>query len=161
MAQEEIMTSINVPGSSSSAIQNLPGRRAIAGMLLFAAVITTAYWVIWFSNRDILASTHTIQYFTFENAFPTADGWIVISALLATVGLIRAHRWGIYWTIVAAGSGIYLGCMDVLFDLENGIYSLKGDPGAAIVEIIINILTFSLGIIGLVWGWKAFKSIAQ
>jgi hypothetical protein len=46
-------------------------------MLLFAAVITVAYWVIWFSNRDILASAHTIQYFTFEIAFPAADGWLV------------------------------------------------------------------------------------
>ena len=36
-------------------------------------------------------------------------------------------------------------------------YSLKGDPSAAIVEIIINILTFSLGIIGLVWAWRAFR----
>jgi len=155
------MSSIDVTSSSRDAMQNIPGRRVIAGMLLFAAVITTAYWVIWFSNRDILASAHTIQYFTFENAFPAADGWIVISALLATIGLLRAQRWGLYWTIVAAGSGIYLGCMDILFDLEYGIYSLKGDPSAAIVEIIINILTFSLGIIGLVWAWRAFRRIAR
>jgi hypothetical protein len=152
------MTSIDAAGSSTSGIQNVPGRRTIAILLLFAAVVTLAYWVVWFSNRDILASTHTIQYFTFENAFPAADGWIVISALLAAVGLLRARRWGIYWTIVAAGSGIYLGCMDVLFDLENGIYALGG---AAIVEIIINILTFLLGIIGLVWAWRAFRQIAH
>ncbi len=155
------MTSMDVTGSTSGTIQDIPGRRVIAGMLLFAAVITIAYWVIWFSNRDILASAHTIQYFTFENAFPAADGWVVISALLATTGLFRAQRWGIYWTIVAAGSGIYLGCMDVLFDLENGIYTFKGDPSAAIVEIIINILTFSLGIFGLVWAWRAFRRIAR
>ena len=152
------MTSIDVTDSSTSAVQNIAGRRIIAGMLLFAAVVTVAYWVIWFSNRDVLASAHTVQYFTFENAFPAADGWVVISALLASVGLLRARRWGIYWTIVAAGSGIYLGCMDVLFDLENGIYTLGG---AAIVEIVINILTFALGIIGLVWAWRAFRLVAR
>lgn len=152
------MNSIDVAGSSTSVIQNMAGRRIIAGMLLFAAVVTVAYWVIWFSNRDILASAHTIQYFTFENAFPAADGWVVLSALLATIGLLRARRWGIYWTIVAAGSGIYLGCMDVLFDLENNIYTLGG---AASVEIVINILTFALGVIGLLWAWRAFKHVVH
>ena len=152
------MTSVDVAGSSTGAVQNIAGRRIIGGMLLFAAVLTVAYWVIWFSNRDILASAHTVQYFTFENAFPAADGWVVVSALLAAVGLMRARRWGIYWTIVAAGSGIYLGCMDVLFDLENGIYRLGG---AAIIEIIINVLTFALGIVGLVWAWRAFRHVAR
>lgn len=152
------MSSIDVADSSRGAMQNIAGRRIIAGLLLFAAVVTVAYWVIWFSNRDILASAHTIQYFTFENAFPAADGWIVISALLAVVGLLRARRRGIYWTIVAAGSGIYLGFMDVLFDLENGIYTLGG---AAIVEIIINILTFALGVIGLIWAWRVFRYLVR
>jgi uncharacterized membrane protein (DUF2068 family) len=152
------MSSIDVAGSSTGTIQNIGGRRIIAGLLLFAAVFTVAYWVIWFTNRDILASTHTIQYFTFENAFPAADGWVVISALLASVGLLRARRWGIYWAIVAAGSGIYLGCMDVLFDLENGIYTLGG---AAIVEIVINVLTFGLGLIGLMWAWRAFRQVVR
>jgi len=92
--QEESMTSMDITGSTSGTIQNIPGRRVIAGMLLFAAVVTIAYWVIWFSNRDILASAHTIQYFTFENACPAADGWGVISSLLATIGLLRARRWG-------------------------------------------------------------------
>jgi hypothetical protein len=137
--------------------ETLPGRRIIAGMLLFAAIITVAYWVTWFSNRDLLASANTIQYYTFENAFPAADGWLVFSALIATIGLLRRRNWGVYWTIVAAGSGIYLGCMDVLFDLQNGIYIIKGNPSAAIVEIIINTLTFGLGIIGMVWAWNAFR----
>ncbi len=143
------------PGQTASLAQSLPGRRVIAGMLIFAAVITIAYWVIWFFiDRSILASANTIQYYTFENSFPAADGWLTLSALIGAVGLLRQKRWGVFWTIVAAGSGIYLGCMDVLFDLENGIYLMGG---AAIVEMIINILTFGLGTIGLVWGWRAFR----
>jgi len=143
------------PGQTASPAQSLPGRRVIAGMLIFAAVITIAYWVIWFFiDRSILASTNTIQYYTFENSFPAADGWLTLSALIGAVGLLRQKRWGIFWTIVAAGSGIYLGCMDVLFDLENGIYLMGG---AAVVEMVINVLTFGLGAIGLAWTWHVFR----
>jgi len=140
-----------------TATQIFPGRRIIAGMLIFAAIIIVAYWVIWFINRDILASAHTFQYYTFENAFPAADAWLALSALIAATGLIRKQRWGLFWTIIATGSGFYLGCMDVLFDMENGIYAFKGDPSTTIVEIIINILTFGLAITGLVWAWRVFK----
>src|SRR6266851_3789662 len=146
------------PGQTASPTQSLPGRRVIAGMLIFAAVITIAYWVIWFFiDRSILASTNTISYYTFENAFPAADGWLTLSALIGAIGLLLQRRWGVFWTIVAAGSGIYLGCMDVLFDVQNGIYLLGS---AAIVEIIINVLTFGLGLIGLVWAWRVFKATA-
>lgn len=145
--------------TEATKVELYPGRRAIAGMLIFAAVLTTAYWLTWFTNRSILASANTIQYYTFENAFPAADAWLAISALIAAVGLLRGQSWGIFWTIVASGSGIYLGCMDVLFDLENGIYSFKGDPSSAIIELIINVLTFGLGTIGLLWAWNRFKKM--
>jgi hypothetical protein len=51
--------------------------------------------------------------------------------------------------------------MDVLFDLQNGIYALRGDRSAAIVEIIINILTFGLGVTGMVWAWNAFRRMTS
>ena len=57
---------------------------------------------------------------------------------------------------MAGGAGIYLGCMDVLFDLENGIYAIRpsADASGPIVEIAINILTFTLGISITAWAWR-------
>ncbi len=46
--------------------------------------------------------------------------------------------------------------MDVLFDLENGIYLVPkgGDPTAVIIEIVINVLTFALSLIAITYFWR-------
>lgn len=133
------------------------GARALGWAMFAAAAITVAYWAIWFfGGRELLASAHTSEYYTFENAFPAADGWLSLAALLAGVQLVRGRGSAIYWLFLTAGAGLYLGFMDVLFDLENGIYLVPkgGDPSAVAIEIAINALTFALGGVGLWWAWR-------
>src|SRR6185437_10060274 len=101
------------------------GLRLIIGIMVFAALITVAYWAIWFGiDRSILASSQATSYFTFENAFPAADAWLALTLIVGALGLARRRPWGLLSTILAGGAGVYLGCMDVLFDLENGIYQI-------------------------------------
>jgi hypothetical protein len=65
------------------------GRGIIAGVMIFAALLILAFWVIWFLvDRNLLASLHTDYYYRFENAFPAADAWLGILLLLATAGLL-------------------------------------------------------------------------
>jgi hypothetical protein len=133
------------------------GVRALGVVALGAALLTVSYWVIWYAGgRDLLASAHTPEYFAFENAFPAADGWLAFCAFVAGVQLLRRQPSAIYWLFLTAGCGMYLGLMDVLFDLENGIYLVPkgGDPVAVGIEIAINALTFSLSAIALWWAWR-------
>jgi hypothetical protein len=62
-------------------------RRTVVVMLLVALVLDVAYWSIWFTQRDWLASEHTQAYYDFENAFPFADLWLGVACLLALVTL--------------------------------------------------------------------------
>ncbi len=72
------------------------GRGIIAGVMIFAALLILAYWVIWFLvDRDLLASLHTDFYYRFENAFPLADVWLGLLLILATVGLLLRRPWGL------------------------------------------------------------------
>lgn len=97
------------------------GRVAIASVMFFAAAITLAYWLIWFGiDRDILASRHADYYYHFENAFPAADAWLGIMLVIGAIGILRLRPWGLLATLLAGGAGIYLGCMDVLFDMKYG-----------------------------------------
>ncbi len=133
------------------------GRIAIACVMFFAAAIIVAYWLIWFGvDRDILASSHADYYYRFENAFPAADAWLGITLLVGALGILRLRPWGLLATLLAGGAGIYLGCMDVLFDLENGIYQPPrgGDPSAVVIEATINVLTFGLGVVVISWVWR-------
>lgn len=138
------------------------GRGLVVGAMLFAVALIVAYWAIWYLiDRDLLASSHAPAYYTFENAFPAADAWLAIALLLAVAGLLRRRSWALLWTLLAGGAGIYLGCMDVLFDLENGIYRLQpgADASGPIVEATINVLTFALGVVIIAWAWRNRRAL--
>lgn len=148
---------VDSPSGVAIAAPSARGRATIIGMMLFAALLTIAYWVVWFLvDRNLLASSQAAAYFTFENAFPAADGWLALTLLLAALGLARGRAWGLLAGLLAGGAGVYLGCMDVLFDIENGIYLVPkgGDPSAVAIEVTINILTFALSVVGITYFWR-------
>ena len=76
-------------------------RRWIEAMLAAAIVIDVAYWSIWFTHRDRLASEHTQAYYDFENAFPLADLWLGLVCVLALVALSRDGRSATFWLTCA------------------------------------------------------------
>lgn len=125
-------------------------RRTIEVMLGAAIAIDLAYWSIWFTHRDWLASEHTQAYYDFENAFPLADLWLGMACTLALVALRRRRPTALLWLISAGAAGLYLGCMDLLYDLEHGIFT-KGVGGG--VEATIVVLTWAFSIVVLRWSW--------
>ena len=136
------------------------GGRFIIGVLLFGVITTTAYWVVWFGiDRDILASAHTGAYYAFENAFPLADAWMVAAGIAGILALLRRRASALLWTSAAGAISIYLGLLDVLFDLENGIYRAPESSGV-IIEIAINVLTLTMGLVVLVWAWRKRRELS-
>jgi len=135
------------------------GGRFILGVLIFGALATLAYWLVWFGvDREILASAHSESYYAFENAFPLADLWMVAAGVAAIIALMRRRASALLWCIAAGSISIYLGLLDVLFDLENGIYR-SPDTGGVIVEIAINVLTLALGLVVLIWSWRSRRAL--
>lgn len=142
---------------ASATVERPRGERAVIVAMVIAFALIVAYWTIWFGiDRNLLASSHAATYYTFENAFPAADAWLTLALLLGIVGIVRRRPSAVLWTLLAGGAGIYLGCMDVLFDLENGIYTLHagGDASAPIIEGAINVITFTFGITIVLWIWR-------
>src|SRR4051812_9596702 len=131
------------------------GSRAILAVLVFGVLATAAYWLVWFAiDREIFASAHSDSYYAFENSFPAADAWMVGWGVPAIVALVRRRASSLLWIIAAGATSIYLGLLDVLFDLENGIYR-SADTGGVCVEIAINVLTLAFGTVVMVWAWRA------
>jgi hypothetical protein len=133
------------------------GLGLILGGMILAILLICAYWFIWFGiDRNLLASSHAESYYIFENAFPLADGWLVLTLIVGVIGLWRRRAFGLLATLLAGGAGVYLGCMDVLFDIENRIYAITSaaDASGPIIEIVINVLTFALSIIIVAWVWR-------
>ncbi|MGO9977389.1 MAG: hypothetical protein ACLP01_32200 [Solirubrobacteraceae bacterium] len=126
-------------------------RRVVEAGLVVAAGLLVAFWVLWWSDRGLLASRTTPAYFSFENDFPLADGWLLGTIVAATVQLWRRRPSALLWLIAAAGAGLYLLGMDMLYDLEHQIYASNS---AGVIELLIDILTAGASIGALWWSWR-------
>jgi hypothetical protein len=125
-------------------------RRWIQVMLVIALIIDVAYWSIWFIRREWLASEHTQAYYDFENAFPLADLWLGIAIVMALLALRTGRPSALLWLICSGAAGLYLGSLDLLYDLEHGIFAM-GAGGA--IEAGIVVLTWIFSITLLRWSW--------
>ena len=71
-------------------------------------------------------------------------------ARLQRAVLVTFRRAALFWLLAGGGAGLYLFGMDVLYDLEHGIWG-KGADGAT--ELAINVLTLALSLFVLRWSW--------
>ena len=56
----------------------------------------------------------------------------------------------LFWLLAGGGAGLYLFGMDVLYDLQHGVW---GKGGKRVIELIINLLTLGLSLFVLRWAW--------
>lgn len=111
------------------------GLRVAIAYLVVAALGTTLYWVVFFTS-GVVQVTDDPGYLAFERAFPLADGWMAACALIAAIGLARGRPWGLLFGLLAGSSIVFLGCMDVLYNLNEGTYSVGN--AAMWAELAIN-----------------------
>ncbi len=134
---------------------SVASRRFFIGLLWFGALATMAYWVIWFFvDRSWLATADTPAYYTFENAFPLADGWMTVTGALGAVALAQRKPSALLWMLLAGSASVYLAGMDVLFDLQNGIYRAANGLGNVAVELFINVGCFVGGLAIIRFAWR-------
>ncbi|HET9627716.1 MAG TPA: hypothetical protein VFP84_40440, partial [Kofleriaceae bacterium] len=128
--------------------------RALIVALWIGFAVTCAYWLVWFFvDRELLASLHTPAYYAFENAFPLADAWLALGFAASARALQRRRPIAVFWLLVTGSASLYLASMDILFDLENGVYAAP-DRSAVITELVINAATVALGVWTLRQGWR-------
>jgi len=125
-------------------------RRLVIVMLVVAILLDAAYWSVWFTHRDWIASESTQAYYDFENAFPLADLWLGLACLLALVTLVRRHPSALLWLVATGAAGLYLGSMDLLYDLEHDIFTRGG--GGAFEAVIVGVTwAFSVTVLRFAW----------
>lgn len=127
-------------------------RRRVVVVLFVAVVLLVAYWVVWYADRSLVASNSRAAYYEFENAFPLADGWLAVCCAGAAHSLARRSPLALLWLLAAGGAGLYLFGMDVLYDLENGIWWDSGAGG--VIELVINVVTGTVSVALLRWTWR-------
>lgn len=126
-------------------------RRNVSVVLIAAAAIIVFYWTSWVVHRSLVASSTGRSYVVFEDAFPVADFLLVAFMLLAAWALITRRSSALLWLLLGAGGGLYLLGMDVLYDLQHGVW---GSGSNGLVELGINLLTLALSVFLGSWAWR-------
>jgi len=136
----------------------------VIGIGIFAVIAIAAYWITWFTAPQFIqarapgAPDYEI-YVNFEQAFPLADGYVAIAALIGAIGLWRMKSWGFLSMMLAAGGAFFLGLMDLLYDLEHSMFTPLNSE--SIIELIIVLLVLSLGPAMAALLWKQRKEFMQ
>ena len=136
----------------------------VIGIAIFAFVTVTAYWIIWFTAPQFIQSRTPDApdyaiYIAFEQAFPLADCYVAVAALIGIIGLWKIKSWGFLSMLLAVGGVIFLGLMDLLYDLEHKMFIPLNAEST--IELIIVILTLSLGPIMAALLWKHRKEFLK
>src|ERR1700683_42739 len=136
--------------TTATATLDAKERRTMAAVLLVAALLIVAYWTAWLVHRSLVASETGAAYTQFEDAFPLADGFLALCLVAASYCLLTLRRAALFWLLAGGGAGIYLFCMDVLYDLEHAVW---GKGGNGLMELVINAVTLGLSVFVLRWTW--------
>ena len=131
------------------------GLTVTAVLMLLTAVGTILFWATFFADLEAQRGGYLVSrcddWFAWEMSFPLADGWMAATAILGAVGLWRMRSAGLLFGLVSGGAMVFLGLMDVLFFLENGLYlPLIGEVA---VELFIHIWTVAFGLFAIAYIW--------
>ncbi|MFH1010685.1 MAG: hypothetical protein V1784_05560 [bacterium] len=113
----------------------LEGRSLWLLVLLELALVagTITYWTYFFlvgAPRSICGQLGD-GYLMYERAFPAADGLLCVALLTGAIGLLQRRSYGPILSLAAGGALIFLGVLDVSFNLMNGIYFISVCQGIA------------------------------
>ena len=119
--------------------------KVLAVNLFVVAAITCLYWIVWYLVPGGEAMLSVLPddpaHKRFEDSFLVADLWMSLACVVAGARLFSAPARATPWLYMAGSAGLYLAGMDILYDVQNGIYGLAADPAhrdAVITEAVIN-----------------------
>jgi hypothetical protein len=126
------------------------GRRRVISTLLAAAALLVLYWPVWLVDRTLLASDTRPAYYEFEAAFALADAWLAFCLVAAARALAGRRPAALLWLLAAGGAGGFLLAMDVLYNLQHGVWfaSQRG-----LVELLRNLATGAGTVALFTWTW--------
>lgn len=125
---------------------------AFSVLLIGTAIGLIYYWIDFYTKGGVQAVNED-WYIRFEKAFAAADLWTAVCALVGAIGLLAGQTYGTLFTLITASSLIFLGLMDVTFNIQNNLYRLIGTSGQMKFELFINLWTLGLGITLIVLFW--------
>jgi len=118
---------------------------ALSVLLIGTAISVIYYWVDFYTRGGVQVLKED-WYIRFQKAFPAADLWMSACAIAGAIGLLTEQPYGLLFTLLAASSLIFLGLMDITFNIQNNLYRLVTTSGEMKIELLGNVWFLGFGI---------------
>ena len=126
-------------------------------LLISTAIVCIYYWVDFYITGGVQVIKDE-WYTKFQNSFPSADLWMSACAILGAIGLLTGQTYGPLFALLAASSLIFLGLMDVTFNIQNKLYRLVATSGQMKFEVFLNSFALGFGIALIACLWSRLAS---
>lgn len=126
--------------------------RLLSAIYGVGTAANVAYWVGFAAGPA--RTDDSEEYLDFERSFPLADAYLAAMSGAASIACWRDDPRALPVGLMASSASIYLGCLDVLYNLRHGKYR---DLDAAMgVEAAINATSLGLGAFTAwaLWRWR-------
>ncbi len=142
--------------SPTSNVQRPTGFIVVAILLALTAIFTMVFWIVFFADTaaqaDSFLARQSACWYAWERSFPLADAWMAVAALIGAWGLVRMRPWGLLFCELAGSALVFLGLMDILFFVQNGLY-LPFNADVA-VEAFIHAWVTGFGVFVITYVWR-------
>jgi len=119
-----------------------------AWLMILTGLGIILFWIAFFTFH-LAPPDAPPCYLAFEHSFPLPDGLLAVGLITAGVLAMRGRKSARTLSLVCAGALMFLGLLDISFNLQNGIY------GLGVSELIsmaaINIWCVAFGAALAIW----------
>jgi len=110
------------------------------------------FWIVFYLTEYKKGKMSEVEY-KHEISFPFPDlGWIVPNLIVAAIGLLLEQNYGFFFSAIAGSGMMFLGIIDLAFDIQNKKFNREEYGFDAIVSMGVVILTLVFGPIFIIYG---------
>lgn len=113
--------------------------RALSSVQIAVGIGILVFWALFYTVGMAPAAPPPC-YFAFEHAFLPPDLILAIALIASGMNVLQNGTWGRPVALVSAGGLLFLGVIDLTFNIQNGMYSgalADGLQAAAIPAVCI------------------------
>jgi len=115
-------------------------------------ILFIGFWLIFYFTEYKNPKMSEIER-RHELSFPFPDlGWIVPNLIIAVIGLLLNHTYGYFFSALAGSGMMFLGIIDLAFNIQNKKFNREKYGFDALVNIGVVVLTLIFGPIFIVYG---------
>ncbi len=127
-------------------------------LLIIMAAFAIIYWII-FHTTSVLLVKDVETFGDFKNPFLLGSIWLIIISLAAGIQLLLRKEDALVYGILAGGSLVVMGLIQVHFNFMQGVYARLGL--AMGIESFINLVAIIFGGYAITFFWNNRENVLE